>query len=235
MPIMKGDLISLREFVALSRDSGGILRIDSIGRIAEFKIEPAIIRVKFRRLEDLGLLARKQDSVQVKNPSYIKSQKIGDILSTNSEPEFLTQSGPPYWELTEEGVEALDGNETTIEIINHEENQRIYEFIPASDRIVSLDHNSAQHQEAVSALEQVENELVKSNSLNLKPQEREAFVAEVRSAKQLISGKQVRQAAIYLLVQATGILSELWTRFKVETIGALAMAAVTALKLLVGL
>lgn len=107
--------------------------------------------------------------------------------------------------------------------------------VPASDRIVHLDHNSAAHKEAVSALEQVEDELVKSNSLDLKPEEREAFVAEVRSAKQLISGKQVRQAAIYFLVQATGILSELWTRFKVETIGALAMAAVAALKFLVGL
>jgi hypothetical protein len=107
--------------------------------------------------------------------------------------------------------------------------------IPASDRVVSLDHNSKVYKEAVISLENIESELLKSNSLGMKAEERDAFVAEAKSAKLLISGKQVRQAAIYALVQARGFLNKLWTKFRTETISVLALAAIAALKALVGL
>jgi hypothetical protein len=76
--------------------------------------------------------------------------------------------------------------------------------VPASDRIVRLDHNAASYKELSAGLEVIENAVRTSNELGANaPEERDRVVAELSAGRRLLRAVQVRvEAAWRLLVPA---------------------------------
>lgn len=67
--------------------------------------------------------------------------------------------------------------------------------VPASDRIVTLDHNSATYRDAMAALETLENVLRGANDYP-DPEEKERVVAEVSATRRLLQSVKVRVVAV---------------------------------------
>jgi len=73
------------------------------------------------------------------------------------------------------------------------------EKVPASDRIVTLDHYSSGYREAVAALETLENVLRGANDYP-DPEEKERVVAEVSATRRLFQSVKVRVGAVASLL-----------------------------------
>lgn len=67
--------------------------------------------------------------------------------------------------------------------------------IPASDRIVTVDHNSPRYKEVMTALENLERAIKESN-LYEDPQEKEMHVAEVSAGRRILQATMVRVATV---------------------------------------
>ena len=68
------------------------------------------------------------------------------------------------------------------------------DVVPASDRVVLIDHNSAGYRETEEALDNLEHGLQSTNDFLGVPQEKEQFVAEVSAARRLLQAVRVRIA-----------------------------------------
>jgi hypothetical protein len=71
--------------------------------------------------------------------------------------------------------------------------------IPAADRIVSLDHNSAAYKDAMDALETLENVLRGANDYP-DPDEKERIVAEVSATRRVLQSAKVRIGVVVSLL-----------------------------------
>jgi hypothetical protein len=97
--------------------------------------------------------------------------------------------------------------------------------IPASDRVVSLHHNTAAHNATDAALEDVERSLLQSNDGD--PEDKERVVAEVSAARKLLSASKVRVVALATLLGSA--LSWIASQFAETAVGKAAEWAIQKL------
>ena len=106
--------------------------------------------------------------------------------------------------------------------------------VPASDRIVSIDHNSSEYRSVVEKLEALRAAVESNNefrSENLDEHERR--LTDIETTLKILENKRVRVGAVR--VAAYGTLIYLAEKFADEPIGELASAAWEALKTLLGI
>jgi protein-tyrosine-phosphatase len=73
--------------------------------------------------------------------------------------------------------------------------------VPAADRFVKLDHNSAAYHEAIKSLEDLEKTLHEANDYP-DPEDKDQRIAEISAAQRLLKAIRVRVAAVVELVGA---------------------------------
>ncbi|WP_417821327.1 hypothetical protein [Terasakiella sp.] len=71
------------------------------------------------------------------------------------------------------------------------------ESLPASDRTVSLDHNSLAYEEAVEAIDTIYKEVKEANDIDITSEEREQHLAELEASKKVL---EAPQASINVLI-----------------------------------
>ncbi|WP_394763554.1 hypothetical protein [Phenylobacterium sp.] len=100
---------------------------------------------------------------------------------------------------------------------------------PASDRVVRIDHNSAEYAEAIAKLDELTEVLRGSNSSSLDPEEKGRIVVELDAGRQLLAAPRVRLTAVrVVLIGALSALSLLFPDFGVNVLASAAMLAVQA-------
>ncbi len=73
--------------------------------------------------------------------------------------------------------------------------------VPASDRVVRLDHNSADYRDTLSQLSSVENAVRESNSIGAAdPENRDRTLSEIAASRQLLGAPMVRASLLWGLV-----------------------------------
>jgi hypothetical protein len=102
--------------------------------------------------------------------------------------------------------------------------------VPASDRVVALDHNSRSYVETNEALSTVEKLVKDSNEIS--PEDKDLRSAELAAGKTLLGAARVRLSAIVPVLIKT--LKSLIKTFYEQAIGIAAGAALTALLTLLG-
>lgn len=104
-------------------------------------------------------------------------------------------------------------------------------FLPASDRTVSLDHNSEAFEKTLAALADIARAVKDSNQID--PEDKARVVAEISASEGLLRAPKTRVAA----VMSVGGAALLWlsNSFANGIVGTLAGSAFEALKLLFGL
>lgn len=98
--------------------------------------------------------------------------------------------------------------------------------IPASDRFVSLDHNSRDFNEAIETLEKIADRVEKSNELIADKAQRLAIIREVNGLKELIQQPSVRAVTIWHSIKGSGVLAWLTVHGSDAVLNALAVEAV---------
>lgn len=107
------------------------------------------------------------------------------------------------------------------------------ELAPASDRLVTLDHNSSEYKEATSALDKAIEEFRKDHRLDneLGP-EKPALLQTLEAGRRLLDDTKIKaDIAITLLVEPLKLVAK---RYESELVGALAAGAVTVILALLG-
>ena len=106
------------------------------------------------------------------------------------------------------------------------------ESVPASNRAVSLNHNSAQYKETMEALDKVEESVRGSNEYN-DDEDKKLRLAEMGAGKELLKSTSVRPAAVRAVL--AGTLIYLAEKFANAPIGEAALLAWNLVKSLIGL
>ena len=75
-------------------------------------------------------------------------------------------------------------------------------MIPASNRVVPINHNSPEYGDAVKALDDLEHTLKTANDFPGELEEKEQRIAEVRATKDLLEATRVRIDAILISTPA---------------------------------
>jgi hypothetical protein len=104
--------------------------------------------------------------------------------------------------------------------------------IPAADRVVRLDHNSAPYNEAIVALDALEKALAEANDYPGDVEEKEERIAEVSATRRLFKAVWVRIEAVVALLKP--LVGQFGTKLKEGLIGAAVKAVMTALGTLMG-
>jgi hypothetical protein len=104
--------------------------------------------------------------------------------------------------------------------------------IPASDRVVHLDHNSSIYKETLAKVDEVETEVIRVNDYP-DPEERGKHVAELSAGKRLLQATHVNVAAVTAVLMP--VLVYLARKFADNAIGILAGATIAILIKLLGL
>ncbi len=80
--------------------------------------------------------------------------------------------------------------------------QRVFgEAIPASDRTVSLGHNSPERTQALEKIDELVEAVKQANDLPGTPEEKEQLVAELSAGRKLLEASTIRLAALRATVQ----------------------------------
>jgi hypothetical protein len=80
--------------------------------------------------------------------------------------------------------------------------QRVFgEPIPASDRTVTLGHNSPEQTQALEKIDELVDAVNQANDLPITPEEKEQLVAELSAGRRLLEASTVRLAALRSTVQ----------------------------------
>lgn len=131
-------------------------------------------------------------------------------------------------QLTGPGLEAAE------ELIDELELSPIAAGVPASDRIVTLNHNSSEYRRVIEEHQALEVALDKSNEFGSLPEEEKAQTrGELGALKSLLASTRVRVTAVVSL--ATPVLTYIGTRFADSTISELSKALLKHLRSLLGL
>src|SRR6185437_9536107 len=104
--------------------------------------------------------------------------------------------------------------------------------VPASDRIVTLNHNSDAYKETVETLDKLEDAVEQANDYP-DAEDKEQRLAELSAGKRLLSSARVRVAAAVAVLSP--LLLWLADKFVGSLIGQIAQTAWQALKVLFGL
>lgn len=106
--------------------------------------------------------------------------------------------------------------------------------VPASDRFVELDHNSAPYREAISALDAAISEAEKSNSLgDLTAGERISILSQLKTGRTLFDDNSIRVSAYRAVLDPA--LKWLLEKCADNVVGLAITAAITAIGTLLGL
>jgi hypothetical protein len=73
--------------------------------------------------------------------------------------------------------------------------------IPASDRTVSLGHNSPEQKQALEKIDELVEAVKQANDLPGTPEEKEQLVAELSAGRKLLEATKVRVAAVHATLQ----------------------------------
>lgn len=103
--------------------------------------------------------------------------------------------------------------------------------IPASDRVVKIDHNSSGYEEALLSLDSVEMALQAVNDID--PVEKEQRVAEIKAGRSLLQATQARAESIISVLYKS--LKYITKKFTDHYLGAAAAGALTLIGRLTGL
>ncbi len=101
------------------------------------------------------------------------------------------------------------------------------ESVPASDRVVRLDHNSSRYKEITEALEGFEKAIRETNAAYNDPELREEHIAEVSAARRLLQPVRVNVSIVHALV--IGVATFVATAFANEALGKLASSIIDKL------
>lgn len=113
-------------------------------------------------------------------------------------------------------------------------NVALLDFIPASDRIVTLEHNSEQRREIVDAVDAVVEAVKGDNEYgDNKPEEKEAIVTALAAGRKLLDSVQIRVAAIK--ASLLPVLKFVAETFAKETVKGLAAKAIAFILKWIGL
>ena len=134
-------------------------------------------------------------------------------------------------ELTGEGLERA---EELLEELDESDPIATGTVIPASDRVVFIDHNSADFREMKQAIEEVKNAVLGNNKYGAsEPEDREQRVAELDAGLTLLTSVKVRVTAIVAVLGSA--LTYFATKFADAAIGGLATSAWNIIKAFFGL
>lgn len=103
--------------------------------------------------------------------------------------------------------------------------------IPASDRVVTINHNSKEYADADAALEQLEKAIREANDFD-DPLEKEQREAEVSAARRLLKAARVRVEALAALLKP--IVTQYATKLKDSLVGMAVQGTIGALGYLLG-
>jgi hypothetical protein len=106
------------------------------------------------------------------------------------------------------------------------------EIIPASDRTVTINHNSSEYTAAAKALDDLEYALRTANDFVGEPEEKDQRIAEVGAVKRLLEAARVRVEPVQLLLKSW--LVQYATQVKTGLIAIAAAATISALRSLIG-
>src|SRR3546814_474294 len=82
--------------------------------------------------------------------------------------------------------------------------------IPASDRVVPLDHNGPDYQRAIETLDRVRDEVRKSNEID--PEDRDQKISVLEAAKRLLDSSQIHvQSFLFLILPPLYELARIFT------------------------
>ena len=103
--------------------------------------------------------------------------------------------------------------------------------VPASDRVVSLDHNSKAYQGAVDAVDRVIEAIAGDNEYGSEnPEEKEAVVGALGAARKLLDAVEVRISAVQtILLPPLQYIADNFSKGAFAALGAVAVAAVMKL------
>ena len=103
--------------------------------------------------------------------------------------------------------------------------------VPASDRIVTLNDNSADYREAIAAIGRVTKAIAADNEYGAEaPEEKEALLGTLKAGRQLLSATEVRVSAVRAtLLPALQYIADNFAKGAVAALGAAAVAAVLKL------
>ena len=103
--------------------------------------------------------------------------------------------------------------------------------VPASDRFVELDHNSAAYAPAVSATDEVIKAVAGDNEYGSQfPAERQVLVSSLQAGRELLDAPEVRPSAVQrLLVAPLKFVAETFAKNVISSLAAKAVAAVLKL------
>ncbi|MCR9140433.1 MAG: hypothetical protein NXI27_31065 [Alphaproteobacteria bacterium] len=111
-----------------------------------------------------------------------------------------------------------------------DEAEAAFEYVPAADRLVSLDHNSPQYKEAIDAVSTVQEKLRENNEID--PEDKIRVEVEIRSGLDILAAPKTRiEAAKTLLLGALGWLA---MEFASSAVGVVADNAIKAVSALLG-
>lgn len=83
--------------------------------------------------------------------------------------------------------------------------------IPASNRFVSINHNTIEIEQTLEALNKLDERLLTSNELSVSPEERNALSKEVRAFRDALQQQVVRVDQVWNAVKGNGIIVALMT------------------------
>lgn len=103
--------------------------------------------------------------------------------------------------------------------------------VPAVDRIVTLDHNSLQYQEAIDAIDRVIEAVAGDNEYGeADPEEKAALVGALKAGRSLLDATRVRILAVYAtLIPSLQYVADNFAKGAIAALGASAVAAVMKL------
>lgn len=103
--------------------------------------------------------------------------------------------------------------------------------IPASDRVVSLDHNSAAYKDATKALDElIETVRIDNEYGDRAPDEKEQLVASLTAGRRLLNAATIRLSAAYaILLPPLRYVADNFGKGAITAAGALALAAMVKL------
>lgn len=178
-----------------------------------------------------------QDELEIVRPKLIERAAID--LENMGLAEFVW----PNQAINEETLEGVNGELTSLGWEMHGSDHGIFGLqpngerktqLPASDRLVSLDHNSKSYSQAVEAFDLAIAEFRKDHRLdNQFGTEKSALMKALEGGRELLSDTKINlNVGILLLIEPLKLLAQ---RYEKEIVGSLAVSAITAIMKLLGL
>lgn len=214
------------------------LCLPGIGEFETQKVIEGLITRKFLRkphkLSEVPEITAKGisriENEQGRNNSFLNQiSKDLDFFAREEQQNFLTIAGLGSEDNTNLYLRVLEIGITTMP--RKQADVSTPRDAPASNRIVTLDHRSAEYKETMDAIDRLILAVDGDNEYGAEaPEEKRAIVSALRSGRNLLSATQVRVSAVRAtLLPALQYIADNFTKGAVAALGATALAAVLKL------